>query len=93
MTGIINDLTPAEYAAARQRQRDLVERLATLDTLSLSRLAAGLSAREVSRRMGVSDATVRRLEAEGSDPTVSLVQRYARAVGMQLTINLETTDD
>jgi ribosome-binding protein aMBF1 (putative translation factor) len=62
---------------------------AVLDTLRAARLAAGLSCREVSRRMGCSDATVRRLESEGSDPTVSLVQRYAGALGYQLTLNLK----
>lgn len=50
-----------------------------------------LSAREVARRMGVSDATVRRLEHEGSDPTISLVQLYAGAVGYTLQLDLKAS--
>lgn len=63
----------------------------TIDSLLAVRKNLGISAREVSRRMGVSDATVRRLEAEGSDPTVSLVQLYARAVGYRLQLDLKAS--
>lgn len=67
-------------------------RHAILDTLYAKRLTDGLSAREVARRMGVSDATVRRLEHEGSDPTISLVQLYAGAVGYTLQLDLKEAD-
>lgn len=64
-----------------------------LDHLYTKRAADGLSRREVARRMSVSDATVRRLEAEGSDPTVSLVQRYAGALGFRLVLDLKASDE
>lgn len=85
-------LAPEEYVAARQRQTDLNDRWTIHDFLTNARTEAGLSAREVSRRMGVSDATVRRLEAEGSDPTISLVQLYARAVGYRLQLDLKASN-
>jgi HTH-type transcriptional regulator / antitoxin HipB len=75
----------AAYEASRERNK-------ILDALLFIRHAQGLSAREVSRRMGVSDATVRRLEAEGSDPTISLVQLYARAVGYRLQLDLKASE-
>lgn len=64
-----------------------------LDALYAKRLTDGLSRREVARRMSVSDATVRRLEAEGSDPTVSLVQRYAGALGFRLVLDLKESNE
>jgi ribosome-binding protein aMBF1 (putative translation factor) len=76
----------AAFDASQQRNK-------IIDTLMNARVAAGLSAREVSRRMGVSDATVRRLEQEGSDPTISLVQLYARAVGYRLQLDLKASNE
>jgi ribosome-binding protein aMBF1 (putative translation factor) len=81
-----------ENPEAKTAYEDHQSRNATLDTLRTARLAGGLSCREVSRRMECSDGTVRRLEHEGSDPTVSLVQRYAAALGYQLTLNLKASN-
>lgn len=77
---------------ARAAFEDSQSRNAIIDRLQNARVAADLSMREVARRMGVSDATVRRLEHEGSDPTVSLVQLYAGAVGYTLQLDLKEAD-
>ena len=50
------------------------------------RRAAGLSQGEVAERMGTSQPAVARLEAGQVDARMSTVQRYAAAVGAQLSI-------
>lgn len=73
----------AEYWNARQ---DVKERLALVDSLVACRKARGLSQKEVAERMGVKQPTVSGFENEGSDPRISTVQRYARAVDCRVKI-------
>ncbi|HEV2372311.1 MAG TPA: helix-turn-helix transcriptional regulator [Streptosporangiaceae bacterium] len=53
--------------------------------LTSRRQSAGLSQTEVAARMGTSQSAVARLEAGESDVRVSTLERYAAAVGSQLT--------
>lgn len=73
----------ADYWAARH---DVKERFALIDSLVACRDARGLSQKEVAARMGVKQPTVSGFENEGSDPRLSTIQRYARAVDCRLKI-------
>jgi ribosome-binding protein aMBF1 (putative translation factor) len=62
----------------RQLVRDLTER----------RQAAGLSQTQIAARMGTSQSAVARLEAGGADVRASTLERYAAAVGGEITWHL-----
>lgn len=86
---VINEVDATTRTAAERDQLaasiwDAEMRHTLLDALLRLRQAAGLSRREVARRVGCSPATIARLESEDADPPVSLLQRYARAVGTRL---------
>jgi transcriptional regulator with XRE-family HTH domain len=53
------------------------------------RAAKGLSQTELAKKARVSRAYVFRLEAGGSDPTVGVLQRLAKALGVQVTALLK----
>jgi ribosome-binding protein aMBF1 (putative translation factor) len=53
-----------------------------------AREAAGLSQRELARRMGTSQAAVVRLEAGGVGATLTTLQRLATALGLRVNIEL-----
>jgi len=63
---------------AAERRR-LVEDLAGL------RKSAGLSQTEVAARMGTSQSAVARLEGGDADVRASTLERYAAAIGSQIT--------
>lgn len=69
----------AAYEDAEQLQR-------VVDTLVGLRRALGLSQKIVAQRMGVRQPTVSGFENEGSDPRLSTLQRYARAVQARLRL-------
>jgi ribosome-binding protein aMBF1 (putative translation factor) len=53
-----------------------------------AREAAGLSQRELARRMGTSQAAVDRLEAGGVGATLTTLQRVATALGLEVNVEL-----
>jgi transcriptional regulator with XRE-family HTH domain len=57
--------------------------------LKKAREAKGLSQSDLAKKAGVSRAYVFRLEAGGSDPTVGVLQRLAKALGVPVTALLE----
>lgn len=59
-----------------------------LSDLVARRRAAGLSQGEVAERMGTSQPAVARLEAGQVDARMSTLQRYAAAVGAELTLEV-----
>jgi ribosome-binding protein aMBF1 (putative translation factor) len=61
------------------RRRELVTELAE------RRRAAGLSQTEVAARMGTSQSAVARIEAGGADVRASTLERYAAAVGAEIS--------
>jgi ribosome-binding protein aMBF1 (putative translation factor) len=74
------DAQAARMAEARGRLlRELAER----------RQAAGLSQTEVAARMGTSQSAVARLESGAADVRASTLERYAAAVGGQITWKLD----
>jgi ribosome-binding protein aMBF1 (putative translation factor) len=56
--------------------------------LTAQRQSAGLSQTEVAARMGTSQSAVARLEAGAADVRASTLERYAAAVGGQITWRL-----
>lgn len=52
-----------------------------------ARSNAGLSQQELAHRMGTSQSTIARLES-GHKPSIKSLERYAKALGMKLEINL-----
>jgi transcriptional regulator with XRE-family HTH domain len=61
------------------------ERARLVRELAAQRHAAGLSQTEVAALMGTSQSAVARLESGTSDVRASTLERYAAAVGSQIT--------
>jgi DNA-directed RNA polymerase specialized sigma24 family protein len=69
-------------------RRMAAERAGLVRELVTQRQSAGLSQTEVAARMGTSQSAVARLEAGLSDVRASTLERYAAAVGGQITWKL-----
>jgi transcriptional regulator with XRE-family HTH domain len=65
-------------------QEDFDQYLWYTDCLVKARADQGLSQTAVARRMGTTQSAVSDLERSGSDPRVSTLMRYARALGAPL---------
>lgn len=61
------------------------ERRRLVAELTVQRQSAGLSQTEVAARMGTSQSAVARLEGGGADVRMSTLERYAAAVGSQIS--------
>ena len=75
---------PADEQAARMAD----DRAKLVRALAERRQAAGLSQTEVAARMGTSQSAVARLESGTADVRASTLERYAAAVGGQITWKL-----
>jgi ribosome-binding protein aMBF1 (putative translation factor) len=73
-----------EHAARMAEDRGRLVR-----ELAEQRQAAGLSQTEVAARMGTSQSAVARLESGTGDVRASTLERYAAAVGGQITWKLD----
>ena len=69
-------------------RRMAAERASLVRELVVQRQAAGLSQTEVAALMGTSQSAVARLEAGATDTRASTLERYAAAVGGQITWKL-----
>lgn len=56
------------------------------------RARTGLSQRALAERAGVTPATIARVEKGRMEPTLALLERIARAAGIDLTISLAPAD-
>jgi ribosome-binding protein aMBF1 (putative translation factor) len=74
----------ADVQAARMAE----DRGRLVRELAEQRQAAGLSQTEVAARMGTSQSAVARLESGPADVRASTLERYAAAVGSQITWKL-----
>ena len=72
-------------SADAQAARMAEDRGRLVRELAEQRQAAGLSQTEVAARMGTSQSAVARLEAGTGDVRASTLERYAAAVGSQIT--------
>jgi ribosome-binding protein aMBF1 (putative translation factor) len=70
-------------------RRMAAERRRLVTDLAAQRQAAGLSQTEVAARMGTSQSAVARLESGAADARASTLERYAAAVGSQITWQLQ----
>ena len=75
--------------ADEQAARMAADRGRLLRELAEQRLAAGLSQTEVAALMGTSQSAVARLESGTADVRASTLERYAAAVGRQITWALD----
>jgi ribosome-binding protein aMBF1 (putative translation factor) len=84
----LGTMTPAErseYDKAYSEARLAAE---VGEHIHVAREAAGLSQRELARRMGTSQAAVDRLESGGVAPTLTTLQRVASALDLEVRIEL-----
>jgi DNA-binding XRE family transcriptional regulator len=70
-------------------RRMLDDRLRLVGELAGQRMSAGLSQTEVAARMGTSQSAVARLEAGEADVRASTLERYAAAIGHQISWRLD----
>ncbi|MGA2307853.1 MAG: helix-turn-helix transcriptional regulator [Acidimicrobiales bacterium] len=61
------------------------------ERIHAAREAAGLSQRELARRMGTSQAAIDRLESGGVGATLTTLQRVATALGLEVNVELKPT--
>jgi DNA-binding XRE family transcriptional regulator len=93
--------TPAEQAAREEPglpllpgfremalRRMATERRRLVSELTAQRQSAGLSQTQVAARMGTSQSAVARIEAGDADVRASTLERYAAAIGNQLSWRL-----
>jgi ribosome-binding protein aMBF1 (putative translation factor) len=79
----------AAWTAGEQAARMAADRGRLIRELAEQRQAAGLSQTEVAARMGTSQSAVARLESGTADVRASTLERYAAAVGGQITWKLD----
>ncbi len=70
-------------------RRMAAERRRLVGELTAQRQAAGLSQTQVAARMGTSQSAVARLEAGGMDVRASTLERYAAAIGGEISWRLQ----
>ncbi|PZS32692.1 MAG: hypothetical protein DLM59_07630 [Pseudonocardiales bacterium] len=73
--------------------QDAVRREALLATMVSARDNRALTQRAVARSMGTTQSAVSDLETGRSDPRLSSLQRYARALGLRLHVRLVDTEN
>jgi transcriptional regulator with XRE-family HTH domain len=69
-------------------RRMAAERAGLIRDLAAQRMAAGLSQTEVAARMGTSQSAIARLESGATDVRASTLERYAAAVGGEISWKL-----
>jgi transcriptional regulator with XRE-family HTH domain len=67
----------------------LAEEYALADTLIHARTRAKLSQAELAKRMSTSQSTIARLESGTAKPSLSTLERFAKATGTRLRVTLE----
>lgn len=75
--------------AGEQAARMAEDRGRLVRDLAEQRQAAGLSQTEIAARMGTSQSAVARLESGTADVRASTLERYAAAIGGQITWKLD----
>ncbi|MEU1848269.1 helix-turn-helix transcriptional regulator [Streptomyces sp. NPDC019990] len=73
--------TEEEYSAARLR-------FMLGEAVRNQREGLGLSQQELGRRAGMTQSAVARFEAGGTVPTIPVLDRLARALGLELRVEL-----
>jgi ribosome-binding protein aMBF1 (putative translation factor) len=84
----MNDLPVMPGFREMALRRMAAQRLGLVRDLVVQRQAAGLSQTEVAARMGTSQSAVARLESGATDVRASTLERYAAAIGGEITWRL-----
>jgi transcriptional regulator with XRE-family HTH domain len=66
---------------------------ALIDQLIALRHRRGINQSQLARSMGVGQSTVSGFENESTDPRISTLQRYARALDARVTVGLEVCNE
>jgi transcriptional regulator with XRE-family HTH domain len=74
-----------EYRAAYE---SLEPEFALAEQLIAARGRAGLTQADVAARMGTTQSVVARIESGRNPPNLKTLEKYARAVGMRLSVRL-----
>lgn len=82
---VMTDIERAEYEQAYAEARLAAE---VGEHIRMAREAAGVSQRELARRMSTSQAAIVRLEAGGVGATLTTLQRVAAALGLEISVEL-----
>ena len=77
----------------RERAEDDAARTALVVRLREHRSEQGLSQRAVAKKMGTIQSAVSELEHGTTDPRLSTLQRFARAIGGRIVLELEVGED
>ena len=80
-------MSDPEYAREFALQEDEFQ---IARVLLRARLRAGMTQKEVAERMGTTQSVVARMESGKPLPSLSSINRYARAVGSDVKITLES---
>jgi transcriptional regulator with XRE-family HTH domain len=78
----------SESPTLRAAMADAMALKVLIDELVRQRKEAGLTQTDVARLMDVRQPTVSQFETESSDPRLSTLQRYARAVGCGVSLHV-----
>ena len=83
------DALNAEYEEIRAGYDALGPRYNIIRAERESRLAMGLSQKELAKRMGTAQSNISRFESGNYNPTVEFLQKMASSLGKTLSITLE----
>lgn len=75
----------------RLAREEILDRHAILDALVAMRKTAGVTQEQMAERMSISQPTVSEFESEQSDPKLSTLQRYARALGARIDVRIDAS--
>jgi len=67
---------------------EAVEEYAALEAMIRARAGTGVTQAELAERMGTTQSAIARLESGRVSPTVETLQKYARALGKRLKIEM-----
>lgn len=67
---------------------EAVEDYAALEAMLRARAGTGITQAELAERMGTTQSAIARLESGRVSPTVETLQKYARALGKRLKIEM-----
>lgn len=89
-----DEANPANREAIRKSRSARATIHGALKTLKAAREEAGLSLSEMQKRTGIARGNLCRIEnLKGSSPTLATLERYARAVGCRIELNIVQDED
>jgi len=84
------ELQQRALAAKSEWEAEQAELVNVMNALKAAREAAGISIRDLEERTGIARSSLSRLENGHGNPTVSTLQRIAKAIGCKVTISLQS---